>query len=88
MFIEVAEVKALALMAEHGLVQQGWKFEFHRGSRYLGWCLSSRKVISLSSIYVENNEWEPLIKGTVLHEIAHYFCPPFYRNGQWKKHHK
>ena len=87
MFIEVAEVKALALMAEHGLVQQGWTLKFNNKKTVLGQCWSFKKYISLSIPYIENNEWEPMIKDTVLHEIAHYFCPSIWKDGQWKSHH-
>jgi len=87
MFIEVAKIKALALMVEHGLVQNGWTLKFNRKTSVLGQCWHSRKIISLSTPYVENNEWEPMIKDTVIHEIAHYFCPPVYIGRQRKIHH-
>jgi predicted SprT family Zn-dependent metalloprotease len=87
MYLEIAEIKAKLLMGEHNLIQQGWTVNFHKGRSYLGQCLISKKIITLSIPYVENNEWEPNIKDTVLHEICHAFCPPVFRNRQWKAHH-
>lgn len=87
MFIEVAEIKALELMAEHGLVQNGWTLRFRKGSSFLGRCWTTQKIIDLSIPYIENNDWEPMIRDTVLHEICHAFAPPFWKNGQWKYHH-
>jgi predicted SprT family Zn-dependent metalloprotease len=86
MFIEVAEIKALELMAQHGLVQNGVKFGFHT-SRRAAQYNPKTNTISLLEGYVELNEWEPFLKNSVLHEIAHYFFPPIRVGRQWKVHH-
>jgi len=61
---------AIELMKQHGL--NDWRFEYDRAKRRAGLCNYRKKVISLSSFYVEKNmdKFED-IKDTILHEIAH-----------------
>ena len=61
---------AIDLISQHGLNQ--WRFEYDRAKRRAGLCHYGRKVISLSSYYVEKNiDNLEEIKDTILHEIAH-----------------
>jgi len=71
MDLEIARIKSKMLMLEHGLIQQGWEFEFSRQKFGLGYCSHWRKTIFVSRHYVELNPWEPEMKDTVLHEMAH-----------------
>jgi hypothetical protein len=67
------EITKLAnqLMTKHGLVQQGWKFEFDdKVIKRAGLCDPRWKRISLTG-YFADHETEFEIKDTILHEIAH-----------------
>ncbi len=67
------EITKLAkqLMTKHGLVQQGWKFEFDdKVIRRAGLCDPTKKRISMTG-YFADHEKEFEIKDTILHEIAH-----------------
>ena len=61
---------ALELMKQHGLLVQGWRFEFDNAKRRLGACKHRGKIISLSNGYVRLNDVS-VIRNTILHEIAH-----------------
>jgi predicted SprT family Zn-dependent metalloprotease len=65
-----AELQAKALMHEHGLIQQGWKFDWNNRKRALGTCSSRRKTIWLSKVYTKQLP-ESEVRDTILHEIAH-----------------
>lgn len=65
-----AEKLAVNLMNKYGLIEKGWIFKFSRAVRTNGLCHQKEKYISLSSVKVSLNE-EPVIKNTILHEIAH-----------------
>jgi predicted SprT family Zn-dependent metalloprotease len=72
---EDAERLAVRLMAHHGLLALGWRFEFDRASRRFGYCNYKRKVISLSRpLTLLNDVGE--VRNTILHEIAHALLPP------------
>lgn len=80
-----AEILALRLMREWGLLAKGWTFGFDFTERRFGLCSYARKRISLSKLLTcLNNEAE--VKETILHEIAHALCRPsdghgsFWRN--------
>lgn len=71
-------------MREHGLIAKGWRAQFNpRLSRTLGRCWNSKKLIELSSHYVDNND-EKLVKDTILHEIAHALTPGDKHGKLWK----
>jgi predicted SprT family Zn-dependent metalloprotease len=59
---------ALQLMAQHGLAD--WSFGFNRRKRTLGLCWYRRQRIELSLHFTLAND-EPLVRDTILHEIAH-----------------
>lgn len=61
---------AIDLMNQHGLLAQGWHFQWIRSKRTLGRCHHGSKFISLSKPYVTLNE-VAVIQDTILHEIAH-----------------
>ena len=57
------------LLAEHGLLQQGWRFDLSNEKQTLGRCYHQRKLITYSVHYLRESIEE--IRDTILHEIAH-----------------
>lgn len=47
-----------------------WELKFSNQKRQLGYCRPKKKVISISKAFMETNPF-PIIKDTLLHEIAH-----------------
>lgn len=70
MKLNEAQKLANQLMIEHGIVQNGWRFEFDRAKRRFGCCKYRTKKITLSMYMTELNS-EEQVKNTILHEIAH-----------------
>lgn len=68
MDLHAAQRLARELMAEHGLV--GWGFRFDRARRRAGLCRHDRREISLSAPLTTLYSAEE-VRETVLHEIAH-----------------
>ena len=64
---------AIELMKAHGLV--GWRIKFDHARRRAGQCDFSKKVISLSRLYVRVANKDH-IRDTILHEIAHALVGP------------
>jgi predicted SprT family Zn-dependent metalloprotease len=62
------------LLEQHGLAQQGWRFEFTHHKTSLGTCFYDRKVIGFSKYFI--NSPPETITDTLLHEIAHALTPP------------
>lgn len=65
-----ANTLAINLLRQHGLLSNGWVFNFDNGKRRLGCCKHRNKAISFSKHYL------PLVDileftDTLLHEIAH-----------------
>jgi predicted SprT family Zn-dependent metalloprotease len=60
--------RARELMAQHGL--HDWSFAYNRRKRALGVCYCSKKIIQLSTYFVDHNE-DHYVRDIVLHEIAH-----------------
>ncbi len=48
----------------------GWDIKFSNHKRHLGYCKPRKRVISISLPFMEINPF-PLIRDTLLHEIAH-----------------
>lgn len=47
-----------------------WNLSFSNRKRTLGYCNCTKKIISISNAYLNNNPFETM-KDTLLHEIAH-----------------
>lgn len=75
MNLQDAKNLAIQLMNQHGLIDNGWHFEFDNAKRRFGCCVHTYKRISLSKHLVELND-EARIKNTILHEIAHALVGP------------
>lgn len=76
-FMTEASVRSLAvaLMAEHGLVAQGWRFAFDNPKRRIGQCRYSTRTITVSRYWAVRLP-ENRIRNTILHEIAHALVGP------------
>lgn len=70
--MELSLIKDYALnkMEQYNLINEGWKFDFDRAKKRLGYCCYTTKIISLSYYHVINNP-EKHVFNTVLHELAH-----------------
>lgn len=82
---------ALKLMKQHGLLDQGWTFNFDRAKSRLGQCNYSVKQITVSK-YMSAYADEETLTQVLLHEIAHALLPVYGPNGKkighgpiWKK---
>ena len=62
--------KAIDLMDEHGLYDQGWQFRFDNARSRAGCCKHSKKTITLSR-YLNPHFKDEKVIDTILHEIAH-----------------
>ena len=47
-----------------------WELRFSNQKRHLGYCRPQKKIISISKAFMQTNPF-PVIKDTLLHEIAH-----------------
>ena len=66
-----ARNEAITLMTEHGLIDEGWRFQFSNHKTFLGMCYHEpKKIIALSQHYIYKSPAD-VITDTVLHEIAH-----------------
>lgn len=74
---------AIQLMTNHGIIQQGWRFEFDQAKRRFGCCKYRSKRITLSVHLTELND-VIRVKNTILHEIAHALCPREGHNQIWR----
>jgi predicted SprT family Zn-dependent metalloprotease len=83
MKLNEAKDLAIQLMTKHGIVQQGWRFEFDNAKRRFGCCKYRSKRITLSVYLTELNEMSR-VKNTILHEIAHALCPKEGHNEVWR----
>lgn len=77
---------ARGVMADHGLIEQGWKVVINkRLSRALGRCCYSKKTIEFCEDHVKGDSFET-IRDTLLHEIAHALVGPGHGHGDvWKR---
>ena len=75
---------AAELFEQHGLAARGWLLEFRSYAHRLGCCSSRKRVIALNDYYAENNT-EPPVIDTLLHEIAHALVGASHGHGPiWK----
>lgn len=72
------------LMAKHGLIELGWKFEYDNSRMRFGICRYKKKVIGLSRHLVSINSPER-VKNTILHEIAHALTPGHGHDNVWRE---
>ena len=70
MNIRDAESLARHLMFKHGLIRDGWSFDWSQAKTMLGKCSHRKRVIYLSEPITRSND-EARVKDTILHEIAH-----------------
>lgn len=75
MRLEEARRLALALLAEHQLIQLGWTFSFDGACNRAGLCSFRRKRISLSAELTQKAT-NAQVRETILHEIAHALVGP------------
>lgn len=64
------ESLTIELMEEHGLIENGWKFEWDKSLTFFGRCWHDSKKITLSKERLRNADIDDA-KNTILHEIAH-----------------
>jgi SprT-like family. len=62
--------EAITLMGEHGLFEDGWKFQFSDHRTIVGQCVHDKKIIKYSQHFLMKTT-EESITDTLLHEIAH-----------------
>lgn len=75
--------EALALMKQHGLIEQGWTFGISNEKRFLGRCYYTSKVITYSKYFLHVPQAQ--ITDTLLHEIAHALVGPgHHHNNVWR----
>jgi predicted SprT family Zn-dependent metalloprotease len=61
--------EANGLLRRYGLLDEGWKFEFHSKQRAMGTCKFSTKTICFSKHFIMSDPEQ--VTDTLLHEIAH-----------------
>ena len=81
----LADVQMLAnnYMFEHGLMDQGWFFNFDRAKTRFGCCDYRNKVISMSK-YLTPSRTFAQNRNTILHEIAHALTPGHHHDAVWE----
>ena len=85
--MELGTAVALTLnfLSEHKLLEQGWRVKLSKGSRRLGACYWSKKLIKLSRHHVLNGT-DAEITDTIRHEVAHALAGPLAKHGpEWKR---
>ena len=75
MNIEEALTLGNELLRKHQLNWEGWTLNTNRRVKTVGLCWHGRKTIEISEPYIQFNP-EHLIRGTLLHEIAHALVGP------------
>ena len=78
-----AKTLARKLMNEHGLLKEGWVFQFDGAKRRFGQCRYRTKTISLSEPLTLLNQKEK-VTDTILHEIAHALTQGAHHGPVWK----
>ena len=76
--------EAAFLMQKHGLIAQGWQFQFDHARVRAGLCQYEKKTISLSKYFVEQAPASEIID-TLLHEIAHALTPKRGHDRVWQQ---
>ena len=73
-----AQFLAIFNLSKHGLLEHGWRFNWHNKKVSLGTCSYNKKRIYLAEWYVELNDKDEVMD-TILHEIAHALA--YHRHG-------
>lgn len=73
-----------ALLMEHGLWEQGWRFQWMNRHRTLGLCKYREKLLLLSTIYVDHHDNDH-VRQTCLHEVAHALTPMARHGLEWQR---
>lgn len=68
-------IKAIELMKQHGLYQQGWRFEFGRRNmtKVRAKCMYREKIIRMAPCL--DTDTDARVINTILHEVAHALLP-------------
>ena len=80
---EEAAQMMTALLKEHGLWEQGWRFAWMNRMRTLGLCKYGPKELLLSVAYVDRHDREH-VEQTCRHEIAHALTPGAKHGPEWQ----
>lgn len=66
-------------------INNDWSFGWDSAKRRFGQCNYRKRKISMSKVLTELNE-EPVVKDTLLHEIAHALCGTgHHHDNHWKR---
>lgn len=76
---------AEAVMAEHGLIDEGWHLRIGSACRKFGSCNYSRRRITISGTLAAINS-DAEVMDTILHEVAHALCSPGVGHGLLWRH--
>lgn len=68
--LKIASQTATALLKEHGLYQQGWRFTWNKNRTRNGVCRYGTKRIEASSV-LSLIRTDEQVRQTLLHEVAH-----------------
>jgi predicted SprT family Zn-dependent metalloprotease len=74
MDLDRAQGMAIALMAKHGLIDDGWRFRWDNAKTRAGCCRCFRRIVQLSRPCIELCVAED-VRQVILHEIAHALAP-------------
>lgn len=72
-----------ALLVEHGLYQQGWRFNWMNRRQTYGLCQYSTKMLRLSLLFVDHNDEEKVLE-VCRHEVAHALTPGAKHGPEWQ----
>lgn len=78
------QLAANALLREHGLAAQGWRFVWDNARKRGGECNYQRKTVSMSKYLVPL--WtDEQVKDTLIHEVAHALTPGAKHGAVWAR---
>lgn len=72
-----------ALLVEHGLFQQGWRFNWMDRRHTYGLCRYGPKLVQLSILFVDHNDAEKVLE-VCRHEVAHALTPGAKHGWEWQ----
>jgi len=82
--VTLDEAKAIAheVMDEHGLRQDGWRFEWDRATSRFGQCRYNHRAISMSAVMTVHRTADE-VRQTMIHEAAHALTKGENHNRVW-----